>query len=165
MVLKIMLIVMSIIKLDSVLERAFDLAVKKEGELVLTFVQGGETPSPLSSLLTNSGFLGEKVQSDVKKTVKKEYNRQAHTILDEIKNIANKKGVKVVETEHLKKNSLHKCYDLIDDYNIDYLFLNFTNNKIASHTLFEYLSSDFVKNLEIPYEMYMDGEKQVINTG
>ena len=162
--MNIMLVIFSVINLENVVERSFDLTEREGGKLYVTLIQEEKIPSALSSLLMYNGFLGEKVKEDVKDTIKKEYKRRTSRILNEIETKADEQGIHLVETDSVKKASLMDCYDLIEEDNIDYLILNYTNNKFVSRTVYEYFHEEFIENLDIPCEVFMDGEKKKVDT-
>ena len=159
----IMLVVFSVINLENVVERSFKLTNREGGKLHVTIIQEEKIPSALSSLLMDSGFLGEKVKDDVKETIKEEYKRRTGKILTKIKHKAKRHKINLVGTESVKKASLIDCYDLIDENNIDYLILNYTNNRFVSRTIYEYIHENFIEDLNIPCELFMDGQKKRID--
>jgi len=156
---KIMLVIFNVGNVDNAIERSLELAEENKGELFVTFIMEEEIPSALSSLMMYTGFLGEKIQEDVEKTIREEYRRRVEELIKQIKKQAEEIGIKLT-AEIIKKGSLIKCYDLIKEKGIDYIVINYTRDQYISRTVMDYYYRDFINNLEIPYEIFLDGKKK-----
>lgn len=155
---RVMLAIFSVAEVDKAVRRSFELVERNGGELFVTFILEEKVPSALSSLMMYTGFLGEKVQEDVKETIRKEYRRRVNKLMEEIRKKAREKGLRV-STEILNEASLMQCYDLIVEKNIDYIVINYTKDEFISRDVHDYYINEFIDNLDVPNELYLDGQK------
>jgi len=108
-----------------------------------------------------SGYLGEKIQKDVKETIRDKYSNRMDEIQDTIEKRAKKEEVEI-ELEIINKASLMKGHDLVDNNNIDYIVINYQDDEYISQVFSKYFKQDFIEDLGIPYELYLDGKRNEI---
>jgi len=120
-----------------------------------------EIPDPLKKQMMYSGYLGEKIQKDVKETIRDKYSNRMDEIQDTIEKRAKKEDVEI-ELEIINKASLMKGHDLVDNNNIDYIVINYQDDEYISQVFSKYFKQDFIEDLGIPYELYLDGKRNEI---
>ena len=156
---RLMLVISSVVKAEEAVERAFELTKKNESELYVTLFLEKEIPDTLSAIMIDSGYLGEKVQEEVKDTIKDQYVTRVKHLRYDIQEKAKEQEIDS-HFKIIKKASLTKCTDVIDNNEIDYLVINYTNDEYIGQVVSSNFKKDFLKDLTIPYELYLDGEKQ-----
>lgn len=156
---RIMMVIFSVVKTEKAVDRAFYLAQKNNCRLYAAFFIKKEIPSSLSTLMMYSGYLGEKVQEDVKDTIRDKYKNRVKELKEKIEKRARKEGIEL-ETEVIKKASLMKGHDLIEKNNIDYIIINYADDEYISQVFSDYFREDFIEGLTIPHNLYLDGEKK-----
>ena len=107
-----MVLLFSFAELDKVIDHSFNL-LTPEDELEVVAVVGEEVSSSLSHLITDVGFLGDKVSDDVEEAVVNEYQDRADKCLERITNRAEADDYKL-EVEQLTKISLGELEDKLE---------------------------------------------------
>ena len=153
---KVMVLLFSFAELDKVIDHSFNI-LTPEDELEVVAVVGEEVSSSLSHLITDVGFLGDKVSDDVENAVVNEYQERADKCLERITNRAEADDYKL-EVEQLTKISLGELEDKLEVDRIDYLMINYTEDQFLSNEVLDYDFNDFLDGVDIPYEVYFDGE-------
>ena len=151
-----MVLLFSFAELDKVIDHSFNI-LTPEDELEVVAVVGEEVSSSLSHLITDVGFLGDKVSDDVENAVVNEYQERADKCLERITNRAEADDYKL-EVEQLTKISLGELEDKLEVDRIDYLMINYTEDQFLSNEVLDYDFNDFLDGVDIPYEVYFDGE-------
>jgi len=158
---KVMLAILSVVKPDEAIDRAIKLAKEKNSKLYIALFIKKEIPDPLKKQMMYSGYLGEKIQKDVKETIRDKYSNRMDEIQDTIEKRAKKEEVEI-ELEIINKASLMKGHDLVDNNNIDYIVINYQDDEYISQVFSKYFKQDFIEDLGIPYELYLDGKRNEI---
>ena len=158
---KVMLAILSVVKPDEAIDRAFKLAKEKNSKLYIALFIKKEIPAPLKKQMMYSGYLGEKIQKDVKETIRDKYSNRMDEIQKKIEERAQKEDVEI-ELKIINKTSLMKGHDLVDKKNIDYIVINYQDDEYISQVFSEFFKQDFIEDLGIPYELYLDGERNEI---
>ncbi|HKL75702.1 MAG TPA: hypothetical protein VJ881_06510 [Halanaerobiales bacterium] len=158
---KVMLAILSVVKPDEAIDRAIKLAKEKNSKLYIALFIKKEIPDPLKKQMMYSGYLGEKIQKDVKETIRDKYSNRMDEIQDTIEKRAKKEDVEI-ELEIINKASLMKGHDLVDNNNIDYIVINYQDDEYISQVFSKYFKQDFIEDLGIPYELYLDGKRNEI---
>mgnify|MGYP006283717253 FL=1 len=155
---RIMLVISSVVKAEAAVERALHLTKENDSELYVTLFLEKEIPDTLTSIMRDSGYMGEKVQEEVKDTIKDQYVLRVKNLRYNIQERAKEEEIDY-NFETIRKASLTKCSDLIDKKNINYLVINYTNDQYIGQVVSRNFKKDFLQDLNIPYELYLDGEK------
>ena len=155
---RIMLVISSVVKAEAAVERALHLTKENDSELYVTLFLEKEIPDTLTSIMRDSGYMGEKVQEEVKDTIKDQYVLRVKNLRYNIQERAKEEELDY-NFETIRKASLTKCSDLIDKKNINYLVINYTNDQYIGQVVSRNFKKDFLQDLNIPYELYLDGEK------
>ena len=158
---KVMLAILSVVKSEEAIDRAFKLAKEKNSKLYIALFIKKEIPEPLKKQMMYSGYLGEKMQEDVKDTIRDKYSNRMDDIQNEIEERAQKEDVEI-ELEIINKASLMKGHDLVDKNNIDYIVINYQDDAYISQVFSKYFKEEFIGDLGIPYELYLDGKRNEI---
>lgn len=158
---KVMLAILSVVKPDEAIDRAIKLAKEKNSKLYIALFIKKEIPDPLKKQMMYSGYLGEKIQKDVKETIRDKYSNRMDEIQDKIEKRAKEEEVEI-ELEIINKASLMKGHDLVDENNIDYIVINYQDDEYISQVFSKYFKQDFIEDLGIPYELYLDGKRNEI---
>jgi bacterioferritin len=156
---KIMLVISSVVKAEAAIDRALQLAKENDNQLYVAMFLDKEIPNTLSSIMRDSGYLGEKVQAEVKDTIKGQYVTRVKSLRYKIQERANDEEIDF-NFEIIRKNSLTKCHDLIEDYAIDDLVINYADDQYIAQVVSSNFQKDFLEDVTIPYELYLDGDKK-----
>jgi bacterioferritin len=151
---KIMLVLFSFAELDDVINRAFEL-LDEDDELQVVACIEREVPNSLSALISDVGFLGEKVTNDVKDTIIDEYKERANRNLDAISERGEEED-EDVEVDLLR--SVEEIRERLRQEPIDYLIVNYTNDEFISEEVLKYPLDKLIEGIEYPYEIYYDGQ-------
>ncbi|MGM0438032.1 MAG: universal stress protein [Bacillota bacterium] len=158
---KVMLAILSVVKPEEAIDRAFNLAKEKDSKLYIALFIKKEIPEPLKKQMMYNGYLGEKIQEDVKETIKDKYSNRMDEIQKTIEKRAKKEDVEI-DIEIINKASLMKGHDLVDKKNIDYIVINYQDDEYISQVFSKYFKQEFIEDLGIPYELYLDGKRNEI---
>ena len=156
-----MVLLFSFAELDKVINHSFNL-LNDDDELEVVAIVGEEVSSSLSHLITDVGFLGDKVSSDVEDAVVNEYQDRAEKSLDRIEDRAEVDSQQL-EVEKLTKISLEELKDKLVRDDIDHLVINYTEDQFLSNEVLDYDFNEFLANINMPYEVYFDGELSKTN--
>ncbi|MBM7558075.1 hypothetical protein [Halanaerobacter jeridensis] len=158
---KVMVLLFSFAELDKVINHSFNL-LNDDDELEVVAIVGEEVSSSLSHLITDVGFLGDKVSSDVEDAVVNEYQDRAEKSLERITDRAEVDS-QHLEVEKLTKISLDELKDKLVRDDIDHLVINYTEDQFLSNEVLDYDFNEFLSNINMPYEVYFDGELSKTN--
>lgn len=156
-----MVLLFSFAELDKVINHSFNL-LNDDDELEVVAIVGEEVSSSLSHLITDVGFLGDKVSSDVEDAVVNEYQDRAEKSLERITDRAEVDS-QHLEVEKLTKISLDELKDKLVRDDIDHLVINYTEDQFLSNEVLDYDFNEFLSNINMPYEVYFDGELSKTN--
>ena len=151
-----MVLLFSFAELDKVINHSFNL-LNDNDNLEVVAIVGEEVSSSLSHLITDVGFLGDKVSSDVEEAVVSEYQERAEKSLERITDRAEVDSQQL-EVEKLTEISLQELKDKLVRDDIDHLIINYTEDQFLSNEVLDYDFNEFLTNINMPYEVYFDGE-------
>jgi bacterioferritin len=158
---KVMVLLFSFAELDKVIDYSFNL-LQDEDDLEVVAIVGEEVSSSLSDLITDVGFLGDKVTEDVENAVVNEYQERADKSLERITDEAEADNHNL-GVEKLTKISLEELKEKLDYDQVDHLVINYTEDQFLSNEVLDYDFDEFLANLDMPYEVYFDGELSKTN--
>lgn len=148
---KIMILLFSFAKIEKVIEETKNTLDEQTSEIHLIFYQNKDIPDTLSSLM--GVYLGEKIQKDVEHTILREYHRMKDELIQRFNIIAEKKDLKVKE-QLFKSYSTDKICQYIEEHDIDYLIVNYFQNKYNSQKVFTDIEEEFFSKLDIKYKLF-----------
>ncbi len=117
----------------------------------------GISPS-FSSLISDLGFLGDKVVNDVQEAAAGIYRKNAGKQLARIEKKFSNSGVKIMR-EKISDQNLERIDRIIDEQKISKGIVNYTRNEYITHTDIDFKVKELFNNGKIPVEIYYDGEK------
>lgn len=153
---RVMLILFDFSDLEQVIYTAFK-ATDKDGKLEVIAIVNDEVPSSLSDIISQVGFLGEKVTSDVENAIVNEYKTRAKKELNQIAVQGEEKDC-TVDVDLVTRNSLEGFKEEIDAEKFDCLVINYTKDGFISNDVLSYDLDSFLEGIKIPYKVYYDGE-------
>ncbi|MBM7623000.1 hypothetical protein [Sporohalobacter salinus] len=153
---KIVLVLFSFAKSEKVISRSFELLGEEDELYVAGFIEQ-KVPNSLSDLISDIGFLGDKVTEDVKSTIIAEYKKRADEKLDLIME-EGEEYAGTVKAEMLSKKELSDLEKQVKNGQADYLLINYTDDQFLSEEVLDYPLDDILSKIDIPYEVYYDGE-------
>ncbi|ADL11765.1 hypothetical protein [Acetohalobium arabaticum] len=153
---RIMLILFSFAKAEKVISRSFEL-LGEEDELYVAGFVDHKLPESLSDLISDVGFLGDKVTEDVESAVIAEYKKRAEGKLDLIIEQGEEYSG-TVKAEMLSKDELADLKSRIEQGKADYLLINYTDDHFLAEEVLDYPLDEILARIDIPYEVYYDGE-------
>ncbi len=89
----VILFIFSLADVDPLIERGFQLALEGNHRLDVYFALEKHMPSTLSSVMGHIGFLGDRVQDDVRQAIINNYQARIDAIRDDINIAAKKSGI------------------------------------------------------------------------
>jgi hypothetical protein len=104
------------------------------------------------------------VTKDVENTITKGYKDRAKKCLGTIDDIGQDEECSV-KTELLLKEELPKLKEELQTGAIDYLIVNYTQDKFIAKDVLDYQLDNFLEDLDLNYEVYYDGEFQKKHKG
>ncbi|MGM0380121.1 MAG: hypothetical protein ACQEQE_10280 [Bacillota bacterium] len=125
-------------------------------ELLVRAVMLEGVPKLFDHLISDVGFLGEKVVSDVEDSVVDIYQDNAKDYLTELKELATAKNFeldeKLIEDHNLKilKNEIKK-------FDLDGIFINFSHNEFVSNQVKEEEIKKWLKKIKLSQDIFYDG--------
>jgi bacterioferritin len=153
---KLMLVLFSFAALDEVIDHSFNL-LNQYDKLEVVAVLEEDLPDSLSKLISQIGFLGEKLTNDVKEIIINEYKNRGTKALESIFQKGEEEGYQV-GVEQLSKNSLPQLKERLKGSGVDYLIINYTRDQFIANDVLEYKLDDFLSGVELPYDIYYDGK-------
>jgi len=153
---KVMLLLFSFASLDKVIEDSFKL-LTKENQLQVIAVLEEELPASLPKLISQIGFLGEKVTEDVKEIILKEYKKRGVETLKSISAKGREEGYQV-KVEQIAKAALPNLKQDLQQREFSQLIINYTRDQFISKDVLAYEIDEFLEGLDIPYKIYYDGK-------
>ncbi len=154
---KIMLVLLSYAGTDNILDRLSDI-LRENDDLYVAGVVIKEISPSFSSLISDLGFLGDKVVNDVKEAVGNIYKKNAGSHLDEIADKFGKQGVNVI-TDKVTDNELKEIKELLVEKDFDKIIINYTKNKYIIHSAINSRVEELFNNNDMSVEVYYDGFK------
>ncbi|GAB6137413.1 hypothetical protein [Halanaerobaculum tunisiense] len=108
-------------------------------------------------MISDIGFLGEKVTEDVEETIVEQYQDRANRSLDSIAERGEKKEAEV-NVQLLPKEDLSSIEEKLRAKEVDHLLINYTNDEFIAGEVLVYPLDQILQETEIPYELYYDGK-------
>ncbi|MGM0501995.1 MAG: hypothetical protein ACQERJ_05665 [Bacillota bacterium] len=158
---RVMVLLFSFAEIDKVIDHSFELLAAEDRLEVVTVV--GEEVSSLSHLITDVGFLGDKVKEDVEQAVVNEYQDRADKCLEEIAERSEENEHKL-KVKRLTEFSLENLKERLNKNKIDHLVINYTSDQFLSNEVLDYDFEQFLDKVDIPYEVFFDGELSKTNS-
>lgn len=119
---KILLALSAACHLEKPIERALENAKPGETSLTVLFVVDQKAADSITTLLTNSGFIGEKPSDELRSTLMHEYRGRAKKHVEEVAELARQKGIEV--NTYVREGEFEKeCLSLIKELGIDLLVI------------------------------------------
>jgi hypothetical protein len=151
----VLIIFYSIANPEILIERALELFDPGAGTLYLLFYYEDHVPKTLANMMAYIGFLGEKVRSDMEKSIIDNYQVQVREIINDA--IINA-GTKEVKIKHYNASDNENLLDYLQLINTDYLLINHTDNDYINQAKVTCDLQELLKTFKGKYELYTDGE-------
>ncbi|SIQ32395.1 hypothetical protein [Halanaerobium kushneri] len=133
--------------------------IKPNDKLLLRALLVKEAPKLFEHLISDVGFLGEKVVSDVENSVVDIYQENAKDYLDEIAEMAAARGFKL-DKKLIEEQNLENIKKEIKESDLDGIFINFSHNEFVSNQVKEDELKKWLKKIKLPQDIFYDGEKK-----
>ncbi|RCW52266.1 hypothetical protein [Halanaerobium sp. ST460_2HS_T2] len=133
--------------------------LKPEDKLLVRALMLEEVPKLFEHLISDVGFLGEKVVSDVEESVVDIYRGNAKDYLAEIAEMAAEKNFKV-DKKLIEEENLGMLKDEIKASELDGIFINFSDNEFVSNQVKEDELKKLLKEIELKQDIFYDGERK-----
>ena len=154
---KVLLILFSYAGMDKIIARLTQLIEKDDSLYVVGVVLQEISPS-FSTLISDIGFLGDKVVRDVQKAVGDIYQENARIHLNEIEDEFKKQDINVIKDE-ITDADLVRIDRKVKEEEVDKIIINYTKNEYIIHSAIDTKVQDFFNRNDIPVEIYYDGIK------
>ncbi|RAK12446.1 bacterioferritin [Halanaerobium saccharolyticum] len=132
--------------------------LKQDDQLLVRAVMLEEVPKLFNHLISDVGFLGEKVVSDVEDSVVDIYQDNAKDYLAELKELAAAMNFKL-DKKLIKQNKAEELKQEIKTAELDRIFINFSHNEFVSDQVKEDEIRCWLKKTELPQDIFYDGKK------
>jgi len=133
--------------------------LKPEDKLLVRALMLEEVPKLFEHLISDVGFLGEKVVSDVEESVVDIYRGNAKDYLAEIAEMAAERNFKV-DKKLIEEENLGMLKDEIKASELDGIFINFSDNEFVSNQVKEDELKKLLKEIELKQDIFYDGERE-----
>ncbi|ADO76549.1 hypothetical protein [Halanaerobium praevalens] len=126
-------------------------------QLLVRAVMLEGVPRLFEHLISDVGFLGEKVVSDVEESVVDIYQDNAKEYLAELEELAAAKDFKIDEKliEYQDLSSLKKE---MKKSSLNGIFINFSHNEFVSNQVKEGEIKDWIEKIKLPKAIFYDGK-------
>jgi bacterioferritin len=131
--------------------------LKPNDKLLLRALMIEEVPKLFEYLISDVGFLGEQVVSDVEDSIVNIYQENAKDYLDEIAEMATAKNFEL-EKKFIEEQELEKLEEEIKTSELDEIVINFSQNKFVSNQVKEDELKSWLKQIELSIDIFYDGE-------
>ena len=133
--------------------------LKQDDKLFMRALMLEEVPKLFEHLISDVGFLGEKVVSDVEDSVVDIYQDNAKDYLDEVKELAAAKNFKL-DKKLIEQHNLEKLKQEIKKSDLDRIFINFSHNEFVSNQVKEDEIKGWLEEIELPQDIFYDGKQE-----
>ena len=154
---QVLVVLFSYAGINKIIGRLADLLSEDDSLFVVGVVIQEISPT-FSSLISDLGFLGDKVVSDVQEAVGNIYQENAARHLEDIKDEFNRQGIDVVKKK-VDDDNLAIIDNLQSEKELDKIIINYTNNKYITHSVIDTKVKEILNKKEISAEIYYDGIK------
>lgn len=153
---RVILILFSFAGLDEgVIEATFQLLDQSSELKVVAFVEE-ELPDSLSDLISNIGFLGERITNDLQETILAEYETRANRNLELIAKRAETEDCSV-DLKLLTKARLPAVKEELKSGDLDHVVVNYTDDRFIAEEVLAYPLDQLLAEIDLSYEVYYDG--------
>jgi bacterioferritin len=133
--------------------------LKPKDKLLVRALMLEEVPKLFEHLISDVGFLGEKVVSDVEDSVVDIYQENAKDYLEEIAEMAAERNFKL-DKKLIEEEDLKKLKEELRASELDGIFINFSDNEFVSNQVKEDELKKWLQEIELPLDIFYDGEKK-----
>ena len=133
--------------------------LKTDDKLFVRALMLEEVPKLFEHLISDVGFLGEKVVSDVEDSVVDIYQENARDYLEEIAEMAAAKDFEL-DKKLIEEADLEKLKEELKESELDGIFVNFSDNEFVSNQVKEDELKKWLQEIELPLDIFYDGEKK-----
>ncbi|PUU86949.1 hypothetical protein [Halanaerobium sp.] len=133
--------------------------LQPEDKLLVRALMLEEVPKLFEHLISDVGFLGEKVVSDVEDSVVDIYQENAKDYLAELAEMAAAKDFEL-DKKLIEEEDLEKLKAELKRSKLDGIFINFSNNEFVSNQVKEDELKKWLQEIELPLDIFYDGEKK-----
>lgn len=133
--------------------------LQPEDKLLVRALMLEEVPKLFEHLISDVGFLGEKVVSDVEDSVVDIYQENARDYLEELAEMAAAKDFKL-DKKLIEEEDLEKLKAELKRSELAGIFINFSENEFVSNQVKEEELKKWLQEVELPLDIFYDGEKK-----
>jgi bacterioferritin len=133
--------------------------LKPKDKLLVRALMIEEVPKLFEHLISDVGFLGEKVVSDVEDSVVDIYQENAKDYLEEIAEMAAAKDFEL-DKKLIEEQDLEKVKAELKTSELDGIFINFSDNEFVSNQVKEDELKKWLQEIKLPLDIFYDGEKK-----
>ena len=133
--------------------------LKPKDKLLVRALMLKKVPKLFEHLISDVGFLGEKVVSDVEDSVVDIYQENAKDYLEEIAEMAAERNFKL-DKKLIEEEDLKKLKEELRASELDGIFINFSDNEFVSNQVKEDELKKWLQEIELPLDIFYDGEKK-----
>lgn len=130
--------------------------LQENDKLFVRAVMLEEVPKLFDHLISDVGFLGEKVVSDVEDSVVDIYQDNAKDYLTELKELAAAKDFEIDE-RLIEEHNLENLKTEIRKSELDGIMINFSHNEFVSDQVKEKEIKKWLKKIRMPQDIFYDG--------
>lgn len=131
--------------------------LQENDKLFVRAVMLEEVPKLFEHLISDVGFLGEKVVSDVEDSVVDIYQDNAKDYLTELKELAAAKNFEIDE-KLIEEHNLENLKNEIRKSELDGIMINFSHNEFVSDQVKEKEIRKWLKKIRLPQDIFYDGK-------
>jgi bacterioferritin len=153
---KYMLILLSYCGLKEI-NRHIKKKLNQNDELFVRAVKLEGVPKLFDHLISDVGFLGEKVVSDVEDSVVNIYEDNAKKYLDELKELTQEINFKL-DKKLIDHHDLKNLKKEIKTLKLDRIFINFSHNEFVSDQVEEENIRSWLQKLDLSQDVFYDGK-------
>lgn len=128
-------------------------------KLLVRAVMLEDLPKLFEHLISDVGFLGEQVVSDVEDSVVDIYQENAKDYLEEVKKIAAAENFKL-DKKLIEQHKLENLKQEIKSCDLDGVFINFSDNEFVSNQIKEDEIKSWLKKIKLSQDIFYDGERE-----
>ena len=133
--------------------------LKTDDKLFVRALMLEEVPKLFEHLISDVGFLGEKVVSDVEDSVVDIYQENARDYLEEIAEMAAAKDFEL-DKKLIEEADLEKLKEELKESELDGIFVNFSDNEFVSNQVKEDELKKWLQEIKLKQDIFYGGEKK-----
>jgi bacterioferritin len=133
--------------------------LKEDDKLLVRAVMLEGVPKLFDHLISDVGFLGKKVVSDVEDSVVDIYQDNAKNYLDELTELAAEKNFEI-NKKLIKNHKFDGLKEEIKETDLDGIIINFSHNEFVSDQVEEENIRSWLKKLKLSQDIFYDGKKR-----